>query len=229
MKNFIFSTIFAFSILMAAVSCQGETASGNQPSPSGPSGPDTPVQPTTVAVTGVTLDKKDITLTEGDNATLTATVSPENATDKNVAWASSDTTIASVNAGQVTAVKAGTATITVTTKDGGKTASCTVNVNEKFISVTEVTLDNTVITLTEGENVTLTTTVLPENATDKNVTWASSDTTIVPVNAGLVTAVKVGTATITVTTKDGGKTASCTVNVKKRPEDGGTDPEEIDI
>ncbi|MBO5280596.1 MAG: InlB B-repeat-containing protein [Clostridia bacterium] len=82
----------------------------------------------TVSVTGVTLNKSSATLTEGDTLTLTATVAPTNATNKNVTWKSSDTTVATVSNGVVTAKKAGTATITVTTADGSKTETCAVTV-----------------------------------------------------------------------------------------------------
>ena len=84
-----------------------------------------------VSVTGVTLDKSKITLAVGGNATLTATVSPSNSTNKGVTWSSSDTSIATVNnSGKVTGVKAGAATITVTTEDGGYTATCKVTVTD---------------------------------------------------------------------------------------------------
>ncbi|MBO5280595.1 MAG: Ig-like domain-containing protein, partial [Clostridia bacterium] len=168
----------------------------------------------TVSVTGVTLNKSSATLTEGDTLTLTATVAPTNATNKNVTWKSSDTTVATVSNGVVTAKKAGTATITVATADGNKTATCTVTVKAKTISVTGVTLNKTSATLTEGDTLTLTATVAPTNATNKNVTWKSSDTTVATVSNGVVTAKKAGTATITVMTADGSKTATCTVTVK---------------
>ena len=85
-------------------------------------------------VTGVTLDKTELKLDEGDSATLTAIVSPEDASNKNVAWTSSDEKVVTVDeTGKVTAVKAGTATITVTTEDGEKTATCAVTVNHKHV------------------------------------------------------------------------------------------------
>ena len=90
--------------------------------------------PPTVAVTGVTLDKTSISLLVGDSETLTATVSPKDAANKKVTWKSSNAAIASVDAnGKVTGVKAGEATITVTTEDGGKTATCKVTVSDKEI------------------------------------------------------------------------------------------------
>ncbi|MBR5956061.1 MAG: Ig-like domain-containing protein [Bacteroidales bacterium] len=84
----------------------------------------------TVAVTGITLDKTTLTLTEGDQATLTATVAPENASDKSISWKSSDEKVATVTDGVVKALSGGTATITVTAKDGsGVSASCALTVN----------------------------------------------------------------------------------------------------
>ena len=89
-------------------------------------------QPTTVAVTGVSLDKTSLSLVEGSSETLTATVSPENASNKSVSWKSSAADVATVDgSGKVTAVKAGSATVTVTTADGSKTASCSVTVTEE--------------------------------------------------------------------------------------------------
>ncbi len=83
----------------------------------------------TVKVTGVTLDKSEATLTEGDTLSLSASVAPENASNKNVTWSSSNPAVATVTGGTVTAVSEGTAVITATTVDGGYTSSCTVTVN----------------------------------------------------------------------------------------------------
>ena len=169
-----------------------------------------------IPVTSVSLDKTSLEMVEGGELTLVATVNPDNATDKSVSWTSSDASVASVVNGKVTALKAGTATITVTTTDGGKTASCAVTVKTKLVGVTSVSLDKTTAELTEGDELTLTATVNPDNATDKSVTWSSSDSSVASVVNGKVTALKAGTATITVTTTDGGKTASCAVTVKAK-------------
>ena len=316
-----------------------------------------------VSVSGVSLNKTSLTLEAGETAALTATVTPANAANKSVTWSSSDTTVATVADGVVTAVAAGTATITVTTADGGKTATCTVTVTaatektayqlvnapqsggeylivssnsagsayalknpggtsggasmgstavtigsdgtvktadtgvvwiftangegfnltngndylegasgqikifnpqkypERYwtysenqlkhvggtntyilyysngfasatssnenkiylfekvnestepVSVSGVSLNKTSLTLEAGETAALTATVTPANAANKSVTWSSSDTTVATVADGVVTAVAAGTATITVTTADGGKTATCTVTV----------------
>ena len=171
-----------------------------------------------VGVTEVTLDKTELTLTEGETGTLTATVKPDNANNRKVTWSSDKAEIATVDgAGKVTAVKAGEAVITVTTEDGGKTATCRVTVKAKAVSVTEVTLDKTELTLTEGETETLTATVKPDNADNRKVTWSSDKTDVATVDgAGRVTAVKPGVAVVTVTTEDGGKTATCKVTVKAK-------------
>ena len=171
----------------------------------------------TVAVTGVSLNKTSLTLTVGDTSTLTATVSPSNATNKNVSWSSSNTNVATVDtSGKVTAKAAGTATITVTTVDGSKKATCNVTVNAANVPVTGVTLNKTSLTLTVGGNETLSATVNPSNATNKGVTWSSSNTGVATVDSnGKVTAKAKGSATITVTTEDGHKTATCSVNVNE--------------
>ena len=160
----------------------------------------------TVSTESVTLDKTTLSLAVGETAQLTATVKPDDATDKNVAWTSSDASVAKVDNGKVTAVKAGKATITA--KCGGKTAECAVTVT---VPTGSVTLDKTTLSLAVGETAQLTATVNPDDATDKNVAWASSDESVAKVDNGKVTAVKAGKATITA--KCGGKTAECAVTV----------------
>lgn len=174
------------------------------------------VKSNVVNVENVSLSKTELTLTEGEIATLTAVVSPSNATNKNVRWVSSNAAVASVEGGKVTALKVGSATITVTTEDGKKTANCQVSVNPKIVNVESVSLDRTELALTEGESTTLTAVVSPSNATDRNVRWSSSDATVASVVNGKVTALKAGSATVTVTTEDGGRTASCRVTVKSK-------------
>ena len=174
-----------------------------------------------VLVTGVSLNNATMTLTAGGaNGTLSATVLPDNATDKNVTWSSDKPDIASVDQnGVVTPKAAGTAVITVTTEDGNKTAACTVTVNAAPVSVTGVNLNKTTMTLTAGgANGTLSAAVLPDNASDKNVTWSSDKPDIASVDQnGVVTPKAAGTAVITVTAEDGNKTAACTVMVNAAP------------
>ena len=173
----------------------------------------------TVAVTGVTLDKTELTMTVGgSDVKLTATVAPKDATDKSVTWSSDKAEVATVDqGGNVTAVAEGTANITVTTTDGGKKATCVVTVKAAVVSVESVSLDKTELAMTVGdEDITLTATVAPDGATDKSVTWSSDKTEIATVDQeGKVHAVAEGTATITVTTTDGSKTATCVVTVSE--------------
>ena len=165
-------------------------------------------------VESVSLDKTSLELTEGDKATITATVLPENASNKSVSWTSSDEKVATVSAaGEVTAVAPGKATITVTTEDGGKTAKCEVTVKAKVIPVTGIRLNKKSLLMMPGYKAELTATITPSNATNKNIRWDSSDASIVAVNNGELEAKAEGSATITVTTEDGEKTATCEVTV----------------
>ena len=184
----------ALSVLCAAVACG-------------------PKEDPVVAVTGITLSQSSVSLEEGASVSLTATVSPSNATDKNVIWSSSYPGVATVSGGVVTAVSAGTASITATA--GGKSAKCEVNVTAKEVSVTGVTLNKTEISLYIGESFQLEATVSPANAKDKTVTWSSSNAGVATVSGGAVKAVAAGTATITATA--GGKSATCSVTCKERP------------
>ena len=168
----------------------------------------------TVSVTGVSVSPTALSLTVGDTSTLTATVSPGDATNKNVTWSSNNTSVATVSGGTVTAVAAGSATITVTTEDGDKTATCSVTVNNATVAVTGVSLNKQSTSIAVGGNETLTATVSPNNATNKTVSWSTSAPNIASVNSsGQVTGLAAGSATITATTADGGFTASCTVTV----------------
>ena len=171
-----------------------------------------------IEITEVLLNKYAETLTEGDTITLSAEVLPYDTTySKNVSWSSSNEAVATVSAdGTVTAKSAGTAIITATSENG-MTASCTITVEKKFIPITEVYLDKSSATLTEGDTATLTATVLPENTTySKDVSWSSSNVAVATVDLmGKVTAKSAGTAVITATSENG-KTASCTVTVNKK-------------
>jgi uncharacterized protein YjdB len=181
-----------------------------------------------VEVTGVTLDKTSTTMEVGDEETLTATVSPNDATNKNVTWESSDEDVATVEDGVVTAVGVGTATITVkSVADNTKTATCTVTVNPTAVS--SVALNKTSATVKVGKTLTLTPTISPVNATNKNVTWESSNTSVATVSdAGVVTGVAAGSATITVKTEDGNKTATCEVTVITAGDGSKTKPYDVD-
>ena len=166
-------------------------------------------------VTEVKLDKSSLALDVGESETLTATITPDNATDKSVTWESSDTNIATVENGKVTAVAQGSTTITATAADGsGEKATCTVTVHAAAVSVTGVSLNKTELTLTEGDSETLTATVEPSDATNPAVNWSSDKPEVATVEGGTVTAKAAGTATITATAADSsGVSATCTVTV----------------
>lgn len=194
--------------------------------------------PQKVAVTGVEISENALEIVKGQYGNHTATVKPSNATNKKVGWSSSDPKIADVDAnGKVEAKAVGVATITVTTADGGKKAVCQITVKpapsssdddpeDKTVAVTGVSLSAASATLEIDETKKLTETVKPGNATNKNVTWTSSAPDIADVdNSGTVTAKAAGTATITVTTADGGKTATCKITVKEKPVQGGDEPD----
>lgn len=160
-----------------------------------------------IVVEEISFNKTSVSLKAGETVTLTATVKPDDATDKTVTWSTSDATVATVSNGVVTAKKVGTATITA--KAGDKSATCEITV--VATPVTAVTLNKTYVSLKAGETVTLTATVKPDDATDKTVTWGSSDESVAKVENGIVTAIGKGLSTITA--KAGDTSATCMVTV----------------
>ena len=164
-------------------------------------------------VNNITLDVTSHTMTIGDFLQLTATIYPKDAEYKDVIWSSNNEDVAVVDQkGLVQAKAYGKVKITATSKDGGLEAVC--NVTVEPVAVTEVSLNAKAVTLKVGETYQLKETVLPENATDKTVTWTSSNTKAATVSGGAVTAVGTGSAVIIVKTNSGAKTASCTVTVQ---------------
>lgn len=163
-----------------------------------------------IPVSSITLSRTSLSLTKGQSETLTATVSPADATDKVVTWTSSDMTLVSVDQnGKVTALKGGS--VTVTASAGEKSATCAVEVT---VPVESVSLDRMTLTLEENQTTTLIATVNPSDATEKTVTWSSSDESFVTVDQnGKVTAVREGMANIIA--QAGGKRAVCSVSVTK--------------
>ena len=167
-----------------------------------------------VAVSSVGLNSTSITLKNIRNYKLTATVSPSNASNKTITWTSSNGNVAKVDQnGNVTAVNEGTATITAKSNNG-KTATCKVTViNPASVAVSSVGLNSTSITLKNIRNYKLTATVSPSNASNKTITWTSSNSNVARVDVnGNVTAVNAGTATITAKSNNG-KTTTCKVTV----------------
>ena len=167
-----------------------------------------------IPVSGLTMEKESVTIRDGETEQLEAVIDPEDAANQNVVWTSSDDEIASVDEnGVVTGVKAGTVAITATTEDGNYSAVCTVTVE---MSVRGVRFDNKDIRLGTGEASTLIVTFVPENASNKNLSWISSNEEVATVDeSGLVIAHSIGTADITATTEDGNYSAVCTVFVDR--------------
>ena len=214
----------------------------------------------TVVVEGVQLDRSEVTIENGETITLTATVSPENATNKNVIWTSDNESIATVVDGFITGMEEGTATITVTTEDGSFTDTCLVIVENletgediwdnwedqnqentgdqttndntttetttkpSTVAVTGIILDEETVTIKKGETSELLAIILPQNATNQNITWTSDDESIAIVIDGVIVGVSEGTTTITATTEDGNYTDSCVVTVE--PQESEQEPEE---
>lgn len=174
-----------------------------------------------VPVTGITLNATSQELNAGQTFQLSATVAPSNATNKSVKWSSSKSSVATVSStGLVTAVAAGSATITCEAQDGsGVKATCNITVKAATVAVTGITLNATSKELTTGQTFQLSATVAPSNATNKNVTWNSNKTSVATVSSnGLVTAVAAGSATITCEAQDGsGVKATCSIIVKAQP------------
>jgi len=164
-----------------------------------------------VPVTSVTMRPTSLNLKVGETGSLTATVAPSNATDKTLTWKSSNTSVATVSDGTVTAKAVGTATITATSNNG-KSATATVTVTKDDVAVTSVSVSPASLSLTVGDTGELTATVSPSNATDKTLTWKSSNTSVATVSDGTVTAKAAGTATITATSNNG-KVGTATVKV----------------
>lgn len=163
----------------------------------------------TIPATNIELDASSKTMTVGEKAKLTATVKPDDSTDK-VTWKSNNDKIVSVDEnGNITALAVGETEVIATA--GSVSAVCKVTV--EGVKVSEVKLDKTSVSLKAGETAQLTATVTPDNATDKTVTWTSSNEKIATVADGKITAVAPGTATITATSGD--KSATCTVTVAK--------------
>ena len=169
------------------------------------------------AVTGVTIEPSEAELTVGSSTKLTATVLPENASNKNVVYSVEDESILSVDQdGNVTGLSLGTATVTVTTEDGGFSASAEITVMP--VRVTGVSISPKSASIALGCTVQLAASIKPSNAANKNLSWSVSDETIISVDdRGTVTGLSLGTATVTVTTEDGGFSASAEITVYYAP------------
>ncbi len=177
--------------------------------------------PNKTKVTGVRLGKEKMTLTIGEATRLNVYVSPLSAENKEVKWKSSNNDIVSVIDGYLVPQKIGTAVISVVTIDGGFTASCTVTVSEKIVSVESITFDKAALDLIIGEETSLSVSILPTNATDKSVSYAIENDKIVSFNDGKVKALKEGVTSIIATSANGIKAVSIiTVHKKNIPATG---------
>ncbi len=194
MKKIISIVAIAAASLLAVVSCEKEKV-------------------TIIESDGITVSPTTLTLIVGEVGELSAVIAPENATSNLVTWSTSDKKIASVSQfGRVSAIGVGTAVITA--KNGKKTATCKVTVNP--VKVTGVTVSPATAEVYDFSELTLKANVQPANATDKTVTWESSDKNLATVNKdGVVSTLAPGKVTITATTTDGGFKASAQITIKK--------------
>ena len=171
-----------------------------------------------VVLKGISLNKSNLTIKEESSETLSIIYNPNNATNKKITWKSSNTNVAIVNSnGKVTGKKAGNATITAISNDGGYVASCKVTVESISKNVTSISLDKKEMTIMAGEKSLLKVTINPSYAENKNVIWESSNEKVATVENGNITAVSVGTAEIKVISEDGNKEAICKVTVTSPP------------
>ncbi len=175
-----------------------------------------------VPVTGVTLDLETKTMIIGETSSLSATIFPSDPSNANLSWTSSSPSIATVDdAGSISAMAVGTTDISVTTEDGSFSDTCALTVTAATVDVTGVLLDRESAALEVDDTVQLTATVSPSDATNRDVTWSTSQSTVATVSSdGLVTAKGVGTATISVKTNDGNYTDTASITVNSTPVTG---------
>lgn len=216
---------------------------GSEAEPEDPEDPEEPEDPT-IAVNNITVSPTSLEMEIGDTKTVSATIYPSNATNRNVSWRSTYPSVATVSGtGKVTAVSAGTASIIATSEDGGLTASCQVTVKEAEAEsdITGITLSETNITMAVGETKTLTSTVTPSSANDKRVNWSyesnpshlfnstsSSTSSSNPNSTFSFTASGIGTAVITATTEVGGLSAECYVTVLEATPEPEPEPDPVE-
>ena len=211
-KHFV--SLVAFVSLLALASCstptssttsssssttQNSTSTSSSSSSSSSSTTTTTSTPDEIDVESITLSETTLTLKVGETHTLTATILPEDATDKTLTWTTDNETVATVAGGVITAVGAGETVITATAANGVK-ATCTLTVEKATVELTSITISGATEVLVD-EKITLTATP-NAGATLEEVTWKSSDTTIATVENGVVTGVKAGTVEITASSGD---------------------------
>lgn len=182
--------------------------------------------PTDIKVSSISFKNKDVELALGDSVDLEYSINPGNATNKEVEWSSSDNNIVSVNNGKITAKNKGGCTITVKSKDTGVTDTCNVNV---VVKVKKINLSENELTLNVGEEKELSYQILPDNASNKEVQWYTTDSNIVEVNKGKLTAKNPGEAVVTVKSKDLNATSECKITVISKVENISLDKENYTI
>ena len=181
-------------------------------------------EPTTVLVTGITINPSSLSLLEGESGIIVATVSPSNADNKTIIWTSSDGSVANVNNGTVTALKPGSTIITATSQEGGFKATCEVTVASR----TSFSLSDDEVFLLEGDSERLFVVEMRDgwntqrDVDEETLTWSSSDLSVVTVEKGTITAIKEGTAFITA--EEGYISGYCKITVRKK-----TIPEPVDL
>ena len=171
-----------------------------------------------LSLSGISINKTELTIKERGTEQLSIIYNPTNATNKKVTWKSSNNDIVTVDAnGKVTAIKAGNATITAVSNDGGYVATCKVTIEEISKKVESISLDKSNVTLEIGNQETLNVTINPDYAENKNIKWTTSDKKVATVENGVVTALSKGTVEIKAISEDGNKEASCKVVVTALP------------
>jgi uncharacterized protein YjdB len=168
-----------------------------------------------IEANSISLDKSDLSIMVGETASLSYVIEPENTTYKEVVWSSDNDEVATVSNGEVTALSPGLAKIKVTIKDTNTDAVCQVEVMP--IPVSDVSLSHSNVEIVNGDTFQLNAIISPSNATDQGLLWESSNTETATVSNGLITGLSPGEVVITVTTSDGGFTATCQVEVLPVP------------
>ena len=180
----------------------------------------------TIPVTGVAFDSNTYTVTKGNTITVNYTVSPTNATNKNALITANNSNV-SISGNTITGVSVGTSILTVTTADGGYTATTTVTIEDvPDVAVTGVTIDETA-TVEVGKTTQLNYTVSPTNATNKTVAFSVDNSNCTVSTTGVVTGVTEGTSVITITTDDGSFTDTCTVTISAASSGGDIDADTL--
>ena len=206
----LFRKLFVISVAFLAVSCTGNFFQG------GGEGGEGTIITNPVAVESVTVDPKTVSVEVDHSIALSASVSPANATNKKIKWSiyqGDDVITLNESTGFVTAVKAGLAVVRAKADGVYIYDDCTITVTPKPVHVSSVTLSKDTLEIKEGGTARLTATVLPTDATDKTITWSSSNENVATVENGLITASTAGTTTIKATANDGGVYGSCEVTV----------------